>query len=160
MIRVIAAIDGKRGLADEAGVPWLGRLPSDAAYYRDKIKGGLVLMGYPHYLEISRPYEGAENFVATRRTEALKPGFQPVSDARVFLSEHAAENVWSLAGEKLLADTFDLAEELYLTRLTGDFKCTKFFPVFTDQFDLVSRTPPATENGITFRFEIWRRRFS
>jgi dihydrofolate reductase len=157
MIRFIAAIDSKNGIADEHGIPWQGKIPSDVKYYRDKVKGGTILMGYGLYKEISNPYPGGTNYVATSKTdERLREGFQPVPDARKFLEE-AKGDVWNLGGAGLFASTFDFADELYITQLDGDFNCTKFFPQFKEQFQLVSSSDPITENNITFRFQVWKR---
>jgi dihydrofolate reductase len=65
--------------------------------------------------------------------------------------------VWNLGGALLFASTFDMADELYITQLEGNFGCTKFFPAYKDDFYLVSQSEPVTENNITFRFEVWKR---
>lgn len=158
MIRFIAAIDDKRGIADEHGIPWQGKIPSDVKYYHDKLKTATVLMGYGVYRELTKPYPGVSNYVATyERNETLKSGFEPVNDARRFL-ENIQGDVWNIGGAMLFANTFDLANELYLTRLQGDFGCTKFFPEFENDFELASGGEPMTENGITFHFEVWKRK--
>ncbi len=157
MIRFIAAIDSQRGIADDNGIPWQGKIPSDVKYYRAKVQsGGLILMGYGLYVELSKPYRGGINYVATQETQ-LKPGFEPVTDARAFIT-NANEDIWNLGGAGIFGSTFDLADELYLTRLNQDFHCTKFFPPFEKDFELASRSDPITENDITICFEVWRRK--
>ncbi len=160
MIRFIAAIDAGRGLANEHGIPWQGKIPSDVAYYRRAIQDGLKLMGFGVYKEISKPFPNGINYVATRKTEKLRRGFENVEDARQFLLTHADEDVWNLGGALLFEDTFDLADELYLTILEGDFECTKFFPKYNEKFEQVSTGKPITENGICFRFTRWKKRRS
>ena len=158
MIRAIVAIDEKRGLANDNGIPWQGRIPSDVKYYRDKIKTGTVLMGFGLYKELTKPYDGGVNYVATHDTTApLKPGFQAVSDARQFIEE-AQGDVWNAGGAALFASTLDLIDELYITQLQGDFGCTKFFPEFKDKFVMVSESEPITEGNITFTFQVWRKK--
>ena len=159
MIRFIAAIDSQRGIADEHGIPWQGLVPSDIAYYRKQVSTGTILMGSGLYKELSKPYADSINYVATRDNQPLREGFEAVTDARVFLASRPKEElVWNLGGALLYESTFDLADELYLTLLEGDFNCTKFFPAYENQFELVSESEPITENGITFRFTIWKRK--
>lgn len=159
MIRFIAAIDNQRGIADEHGIPWQGKIPGDVAYYTSKLKGGIVLMGYGLYRELPHPYAAAKNYVASSDANTkLRDGFELVTDAREFLAQHQADNVWNAGGALLFESTFDLAEELYLTILDGDFGCTKFFPEYSASFEQVSSTEPMTENGVTYRFTIWRRK--
>ena len=157
MIKAIVAIDEKRGLANDQGIPWQGKLPSDTRYYRDKIKIGLVLMGYGMYAELTKPYPGRINYVATGSKQELREGFEPVEDAREFLI-NSKEDVWDMGGANLLASTFYLIDELYITQLEGDFHCTKFFPEYEQNFEKVSQSEPKTENGIPFRFTVWKRK--
>ncbi len=157
MIRSIVALDSKRGLADDHGIPWQGKIPSDTKYYRAKLTAGTLLMGYGMYKEITKPYPGGTNYVATDSDEELRPGFEAVSDARKFLQE-ASGDVWNLGGAGLIASTLDLIDELYITQLEGDFGCTKFMPVYQQDYIKISESDPLTENGITFRFTVWCRK--
>jgi dihydrofolate reductase len=155
MIRFIAAIDSKLGMADDQGIPWQGKVPSDVTYFRAKTVGGTVLMGYGTYREFTSPLPERTNVVASIKNVSLSPGFELTNDARRFLLS-AGGDIWVIGGPGLFAQTLDLAEELYLTVIEGDFGCTKFFPEFTDRFDMVSSTDPLTENGISLHFEIWQ----
>lgn len=158
MIRFIAALDDKRGIANDHGIPWQGKVPGDIRYYHDKIKNGTLLMGYGLYKELSKPYPGGVNYVAMRNKDiSLKSGFEKVDDARAFLKAQT-EDVWNLGGALLFESTLDLADELYLTQLEGDFGCTKFFPEYKNDFFLKSHSEPLTENGITYYFEVWKRK--
>lgn len=155
MIRFIAAIDNKRGLADEHGIPWQGKLPTDVAYFRSKTINGIVMMGYGWYQEQKEPLPNRRNLVAYPNNEAMRPGFERVKDAREFLKD-TKEDVWVGGGAALFASTLDLADELYLTKIEADFNCTKFFPEYEKDFELASESGPITENGITFRFTVWK----
>jgi dihydrofolate reductase len=44
MIRLIAAVDAKRGIAIATGVPW--KLPGDIAYFHEQTRLGLIVMGW------------------------------------------------------------------------------------------------------------------
>lgn len=157
MIRFIAAIDQKQGIADDNGIPWQGKIPGDVQHFRFQIKTGTKLMGYGVYTEISRPYPGGINYVASTRDQDLREGFSLVKDARQFLAE-AKGDTWNLGGAMLFASTIDLADELYITQLDQDFRCTKFFPKFKDDFILKWESQPVTENSITYSFQIWVRK--
>ncbi|HVW23179.1 MAG TPA: dihydrofolate reductase [Candidatus Saccharimonadales bacterium] len=151
----VAAIDEKRGLADDHGIPWLGKIPSDVKHYHEEIDGGIILMGYGTYVELTKPIPG-RNIVAVGQPIELRPGFEAVTDAREFLI-NSPDDVWVFGGAGLFASTFDLITDLHLSQLEGDFGCTKFFPEYKNDFTLVTQSQPITENGITFRFETWRR---
>lgn len=169
MIRFIAAIDNKMGLANEHGIPWQGKIPTDVAYFRDMTIGSTVMMGAGWYKEQQKPLINKRNIVATRNPEPLRPGFERAEDARKFLKKFKAvktsqvdtvrgSDIWVGGGAGLFASTLDLADELYLTRIDADFDCTKFFPDFEDEFELKSSSDPITENGVTYHFETWSRK--
>ena len=155
MIRFIAAIDSKLGMANDQGIPWQGKVPSDVAYFRDKTIDGVVLMGYGTYKEFTSPLPGRTNVVASSKAVSLLPGFQLTNDARQFLLE-ASSDIWVIGGPGLFVQTLDLVDELYLTIIEGDFGCTKFFPEFMSRFEKLSSTEPIAENGISLHFEIWK----
>lgn len=159
MIRAIVAIDAKRGIADDHGIPWQGKIPSDVKYYRSKVKDGIAVMGYGLYLELSKPYPGVKNYVAMGNIkEQLREGFIAIhGDAHKFIEE-CSEDVWNLGGAGLFSSTFDLNQEVYITQLNRDFHCTKFFPETKDKFDLVEESEPLTENEITFTFQKWQKK--
>lgn len=162
MIRFIAAIDSKRGMANDKGIPW--NLPTDKAYYRDRVKTGVVLMGMGTYNEMRVPLGDKIQLVATHEDVKLRPGFKVVADAREYLIEAQKRNedVWVIGGPGLFATTLDLADELYLTLIDQDFNCTKFFPEYQNDFELAGQSDEKhdeqIENGIKFRFTTWRRK--
>lgn len=155
MIRAIAAIDSKRGLATNEGIPW--DLPSDRQREREKTKGGALFMGFRTYLEFAQAPVDRHCFVATDTLEPLREGFEPVTDIKTFM-KHPPENLWLFGGAGLFSQTIKYADELDLTRVEGDFNCTKFFPEFESAFVLAQQSEPQAENGITFRYETWKRK--
>ena len=155
MIRFIAALDNQHGIANTKGIPW--DLPSDKAYFREKTLNCKVLMGYVTYNEMAEPLPDRKNIVATNKNEDLRAGFEKITSVREFLT-NSTEDIWVIGGAGLFASVIDLADELYLTRIDKDFNCTKFFPEFEDNFDLISFTDPRTENNTAFSFQIWNRK--
>lgn len=155
MIRFIAAIDSKRGMANDHGIPWQGKVPSDVQHFREKTENSIILMGYGTYVEFKQPLPNRQNYVATSKPEKLRPGFQSVNDAVTFLKK-TTEDVWVIGGPGLFAQTIDLANDLHLTHLNGDFGCTKFFPEFEDKFELIEKSNLITENSITFYFATYQ----
>lgn len=159
MISFIAAIDSKKGLANDEGIPWQGSLPTDIAHFRDQTKHRVVLMGYNTYLEFQSPLSDRRNLVATRSSTKLRDGFEPVNDVEGFLA-NTKDDIWVIGGAGLFAATIKMADVLDLTMLDSDFECTKFFPEFQDNFKRVIAKPRQTENGVSFRFTIWHRKDS
>jgi dihydrofolate reductase len=158
MIRAIVAIDEKRGMADDHGIPWREKVPKEIAYFREQTAKGDILMGYGTYVEFKKPFHDRPNYVATNKPEDLREGFIKVEDALEFMKSYKGDLLWNIGGAGLLEHTLELHDELYITQLKGDFSCTKFFPEYKDKFELASAGDWITENGVTYRFEVWRRK--
>lgn len=156
MIRAIAAIDDRLGLATDTGIPW--KVPADVSHFRASIAGSNVLMGYATYTELDSPLPEATNYVATKRGSSLRDGFIAVADVNSFLSDGSPDDIWVIGGATIYAITLPLVQELHLTRVAGDFGCTKFFPVFEPAFELTedSAFPPIADIP-AHRFQTWRR---
>jgi dihydrofolate reductase len=151
MIRLIAAVDSKLGIADDNGVPW--KLSIDLKYFRSKTIGSNILMGFNTYKVLAGPLVGRNNFVLTHN-KTLREGFIPVHDLRHFLYQ-VPRDIWVVGGAQVFEQTLPYANELYLTRIDKDFNCTKFFPQFEDKFKRKSVSPRHFENGVHFTFEVW-----
>jgi len=156
MINLIAAIDIRRGIANDEGIPW--KLPMDSHYFRAQIKGSIVIMGKRVYDELVNPFEGCNNFVLTHQVGNLREGFSLANNLNSFIQEHSNETIWVVGGALLYEQTLPFADQLYLTQLDTDFSCTKFFPIFSNNFILLSETPKQKENNISFSFQIWRKK--
>ena len=156
MIRLIAAVDTNLGIADEHGIPWQGRIPTDTKYFRERTAQGTIVMGFRTYEEFAQPLHDRTNFVVSRPdTSELRSGFVGVPDLIGFLGEHVDEVVWVIGGVGVFAQSIPVADELYITQVDGDFHCTRFFPKFADDFALTTELEPHLENGVRFRFQIW-----
>jgi dihydrofolate reductase len=157
VIRAIAAIDDKLGVSTDSGIPW--HVQADIDYFRATTSWAGVLMGSATYREFKGPMPDRVNYVVTRSPTPLRHGFTPMGDVDAFLDAGVAGDLWVIGGATLFATTLHRMEELYLTRVEGDFHCTKFFPPFEDAFDLsTDRAVPAEEGTPAVRFQTWRRR--
>jgi len=155
MIRLIAAMDSRRGIATASGIPW--KLPGDTAYFREQTSTGLILMGRATYNEFAAPLHGRENFVLSSDPGLLRTGFLAVGNLDELRASHPDDDIWVIGGATVYAETISEAGELLLTEVLGDFNCTKFFPSFTDDFRLTVQSADRQEGGITYRFETWQR---
>jgi dihydrofolate reductase len=158
MIRLIAALDTRRGIATDSGIPW--KLPGDTAYFRDKTATGLILMGRATSNEFAAPLHQRDNYVLTADATPLRTGFRNVGSLEQLVKEHPGEDVWVIGGATVYAETISVADALLLTQVLGDFRCTKFFPPYEAGFRLDTRSNDHQDGGVTYRFEVWRRRGS
>jgi dihydrofolate reductase len=155
VIRLIAAIDSRRGIATDSGIPW--RLPGDTAYFHEKTTTGVILMGGATYGEFAAPLHERENFVLTGKAGPLRTGFRAVASLDQLVAAHPDEDIWVIGGATVYAETIAEAEQLLLTQVVGDFGCTKFFPPYRAEFHLAARGDDRQDGETTYRFETWQR---
>lgn len=157
MIRHIVAIDSKGGFAKftAAGVltiPW--DLPGDKAYYRERIRGERLLMGHLSY-DAKRAEQAAYNYVLTHDTAMHIVNGEVVTDIEEALARNKDQDLWVIGGESVYTSTIGLADELYITRVDGDFVCDRFYPNIPNTFMQTHVFTAHYENGHTYRFEIY-----
>jgi dihydrofolate reductase len=154
MIRLIAAIDTRRGIATESGIPWT--LPGDTAYFHEKTASGLILMGWATYNEFASPLHGRDNFVLTTQPGPLREGFRAATSVGQLRAGHKDEDIWVIGGATVYAETITDADELLLTQVLADYHCTKFFPPYRAQFESICQSAEHQDGNVNYRFEVWR----
>lgn len=154
MIKLIAAIDQKRGIAKTGTMPWY--IKADLRHFKELTTGHTVLMGHKTYETIGKPLPNRHNVVASHQFGLEIDGAEVTHDAADYLRD-ARGDIWVIGGEELFEATMPRAQELYLTQIEADFDCDRFFPPYKDDFKLVHFGDWQTENDLKFRFEVWRR---
>ena len=154
MRRHIVAIDSKRGIAKGGLIPWY--IPDDEAFFQSETKkfGGKVLMGARTYESIKHPLAERKNFVLTHSPEPI-PGATVVHDLAQFIKEVEGD-LWIIGGSEIFAQTIDIADELYITKIEADFRCDRFYPLYEDKFELTSRSEIKAQNGFRYQYCVYR----
>ena len=85
MIRLIAAIDNRRGIAKDGAMPW--DLVADRLYFQTQTKkyGGVVLMGFWTFNSLSQPLPGRKNYVLTHKKNLSFKDITLVNNLEKFL---------------------------------------------------------------------------
>lgn len=156
MIRLIAAIDRKRGLAKKGAMPW--NIPEDERYFTEQTKthGGNVLTGSATFRKAyrGRPLVKRQNYILTHKTAPI-PGATVVNDLDRLLEEFEDKDLWVAGGAEVFKQVMAAgkADELYLTLIDADLGCDQFFPEYERDFKLVERSEPREQNGYKFTYD-------
>lgn len=155
MIRLIAAIDLKRGIAKGGVQPW--KIPTDEQYFNQKTTegSGVVLMGQKTFDVIGHALPGRRNYILSRQPRS-GDGVVYIQDLDEFFNQQK-DDVWVIGGASLFEQTVVVADELYLTQIEADFGCDKFFPEFEHAFELKETSDLHTENGFIFRYKVYKK---
>lgn len=157
MIRLIAALDEKLGIAKNGRMPW--NIPEDEKYFTDHTKkfGGNVLTAGRTFREAykSQPLKERKNYVYTRSNEPIDGG-EVVNDLDEFLNNFSEHDLWVAGGGELFSQVIkkDFPIELYLTHIEGDFNCDTFFPKY-EGFELKSNSQIHEQNGYKFYYAVY-----
>jgi dihydrofolate reductase len=153
MIRLISAIDQKRGIAKNGVQPW--NIPADEQYFYEQTisHGAVVLMGQKTFEVIGHPLKERQNYVLSRHVHS-GDGVIYIQDLDKFL--HEQENdIWIIGGASLFEQGIVVADELYLTHIEADFGCDQFFPEYEHVFDLKQTSDLHTQNGFIFTYSVY-----
>lgn len=155
MIRFIAAVDSKDGIANEKGIPW--KIPTDTSYYKELIKDSIVVMGFNTYKTHETPLSSKTNYVLFDGQEKLRDGFEK-TNLKDFIKNLTDDDVWIIGGAQAFETFMPIVEELYLTIVEGDFNCTKFLPEYKTKFWEAKHDTERFENDFKYFWTIWIRK--
>lgn len=139
---MIWAQDRDGGIGMGGTLPW--HLPEDLAFFRDQTRGHAVVMGRKQWESLPervRPLPGRRNIVLTRDPGYEAPGAETVATLAEALERVAGERAWIIGGGQVYAQAIDLADELVVTKIDGDYEVDVHAPEIGDGWTLVSREP-------------------
>lgn len=158
MIRLIAAVDRKLGIAKGGIEPW--HIPDDLDYFRSKTmsQGATVFMGQRTF-ELAmhnQPMTGRRTLVLSKSLPET-PGVEVVRDLAAFQQQWQGD-LWVVGGASIFSQTLAWADELYLTHIDADFGCDQFFPEFesSGNFTATLAKELHEQNGFTYWYQVWR----
>ena len=144
MISIIAAVAKNGVIGNNNGLPWY--IPEDLKHYKQITTGHTMIMGRKTFESImkslGKPLPNRKNVVVTRNI-----GYKVPQEVLVYSSiEDALEatkddgEVFINGGGEIYAQTFKLADKLYLTELHEDKEGDVFFPEFDrERWNEISR---------------------
>ena len=154
-IRMIAALDAKRGIARNGETPW--HLPGDLLRFKELTMGGIVIMGRKTFEAIGKPLEGRRNIVLSRNPDYQADGVEVMHDLQDALNIEAPV-LWVIGGADIYKQALEQAETLELTKVDGDYGCDRAFPPYETEFILTNSTLPRHENNMTYVFSTYTRK--
>ncbi len=160
MIRFIAAIDRKRGIAKHGGLPW--SIPEDEKFFttQTKTQGGNVLTGGRTFRDTykGKPLADRQNYILTRQDTPIE-GVIIVHDLSKLVEEFQDKDLWVSGGAAVFKEIMDTgkADELYLTHIDADFGCDQFLPEYEDSFKKIEESEVREQNGFHFTYAKYER---
>lgn len=162
-MNLIVAADRNWGIGKDNRL--LASLPSDMKYFREHTLGKAVVMGRKTLESMpgGKPLPGRTNYVLTANPDYQVDGCIMVhGEYELFdaISHHNPDDVLLIGGGSLYKRFYKYCDKLYVTKIDAEFDADTFIPDFDldDDYQVISESEPVTENGLTYRFVVYKKK--
>ena len=139
MIYAIFACDDNWGIGKDGFLPWPHN-SADLKWFKQSTSNSTVVMGRKTWESLPvRPLPNRRNIVISSNEIA---GVQTVRADQINSTCYLLSSpVWMIGGAKLLEHTIDVIDEIWLSRVIGDFDCDTVLPkdIILEKFVLYER---------------------
>ncbi|USN58772.1 MAG: dihydrofolate reductase [Candidatus Peribacteria bacterium] len=175
---MILAVDDHNGLGRNNDLAW--KLKAEMKYFKETTtntkdlgKLNAVVMGRRTWESIPakfRPLPNRINCILSRSLNSESTDSQIDDFVLYFQSlDHCLkelqkkdniEEIFIIGGGQLYNSVLrdPRLKTIYITRVHGDHHCDVFFDGVPDDFTLETESEAQEENGVTFRFQVWKRK--
>lgn len=159
---MIVAFCNNRGIGFKNTIPW--KLKSDLKYFKKITIGkgnNAVIMGSSTFKSI--PYKNnfynrlpkRDNLILSKRLQNNNI-FNNINSLKIHCQEKKYDEIWIIGGESVYNSFINDIDELYVTRIFKNYQCDTFFPNIPSKFKLIDYSDNLNENGIDYRYEIYK----
>lgn len=127
MLKAIFACDDKWGIGKNGELPWPHN-SEDLKWFKRMTDGHTVIMGRKTWESLpKRPLPNRQNIVVSSQ---FVEGARTLShkDFLNYVQDNEEEVLWLIGGAQLLDSCVHLLDELWLSRIQGDFECDTILP--------------------------------
>ena len=139
MLSLIAAAGENNVIAYQGKLPW--SIPDDSAYFENKVIGKTVICGRKTFSNATWMAEKCHVILVTHSTDLSIPNVIVCNSVQDALTKiNPKEESFVVGGGEIFAQTIDLADTIYLTRVHKFFTGDTFFPVIKNElWNIVSQ---------------------
>lgn len=142
-IAAIFACDDNWGIGKDGTLPW-PQHKKDLQWFKNNTTGSVVVMGkttWDSLPEQNRPLPNRNNIVVTSSVKDKDGPYHFITFDKVKASIESMsklQNVWIIGGAQLFESTLDIIDEIWLSRIRGEFNCDTFLSKdkILESFDL------------------------
>lgn len=161
-LSVIAAASENNVIGRNNDLPW--SLPDDMKFFRKTTSGSPIIMGRKNYESIGRALPKRQNIVISRDPDLHIDGCDCVTsleDAVRLAESGSPDEAFVIGGGQIYAQSMDLADKLYITRIHAEIEGDVYFPeISPDEWKLVSEEfhDKDDDHEYAFTFQIFERK--
>lgn len=163
IVSIIVAMDEQRGIGLHNRLPW--HLSSDLKRFKALTMGHHILMGRKTFESINRSLAGRTMIVISRQKGYHPEGIQVVRSLQESLAvaeRRQDSEAFIIGGGQIFAQSIDLADRIYLTRVHTIAGCDVFFPTYDEKAwqvtDVSTHQRASAQDDFDFTFITLERR--
>lgn len=161
ILSIIAAAAENNALGKDNDLVW--RLPDDFKRFKALTTGHKIIMGRKTLESFPKPLPDRQH-IAISRDKGYTPKFpctlvHSLEQAIALVGEE--ETAYIIGGGEIYRQAMDVATDLELTRVHGNFEADTFFPeVDPDQWELIGETyhPKDDRHPYAFTYQTYRKK--
>ena len=141
-------------IGKDGGLPW--SIPEDTAYFRNMVKGGIVIEGRRCFEESGEGFPESDTIVLSR-----DPLFNPrgvLTAVSLPLALELAQGlegkgpIWICGGEEIYKESLPLSDKLYLTIVHAEVEGDTSFPEWRDHFPIELERRESSDENYRYTF--------
>lgn len=128
IVSIIVAVAENGVIGSDNKLIW--HLSDDLKNFKKITSGHCIIMGRKTFESIGRPLPNRTNIVLSRKTEYKVKGcevFKSLSDALKYAEDRGEEEAFVIGGEAVYNDAYDIANKIYLTKVSASPTGDAFF---------------------------------
>lgn len=128
MIKLIVAVSSNGVIGDSNKLIW--HLPADLKRFKEVTSGHPIVMGRKTHQSIGRPLPNRRNIIISRDEDYEVEGCEVVNsiEEALFLTNN---DCFIIGGGEIYRQTLNIAEQIYMTIVEGEFEGDTLFPKLT-----------------------------
>lgn len=130
MIRAILACDDAWGIGQGGNLPWPNN-SADLAWFKENTLNSTIVMGRNTWESLPfKPLPKRHNVVVsnTMREQTDIEVVRPDIYKSRCVTINMTDDVWIIGGARLINNSLDIIDEIWLSRISGTFECDTFLP--------------------------------
>ena len=162
-MNMIVAVDRSWGIGYQNKL--LNSIPEDMKFFRETTTGKIVVMGRKtlESLPGKKGLPKRTNIVLTTNPDYEAERCTIVnSEDELFeeISKYEPEEVMLMGGGAMYNKYYKLCDKLYVTKIDAVLGADTFIANFDEDpdFEVASESEPITENGLTFKFVVYKKK--
>ena len=143
MIHAIFACDNNWGIGKNGALPWPHN-SADLKWFKNSTGHGTVIMGRKTWDSLPvKPLPKRKNIVVSSSTVEgadISVPLEQLKKITIPMLEHV-DNIWIIGGAQLFESCIDIVDELWLSRISGEYDCDIFLPttIIKEKFEIYER---------------------